>query len=484
MVKMPTEEELKAQLMSKITEEQFNSTLQELVNSNPLYRKKRILAYPMIAKKFGITLDIPLNISQGPRYANTEIMNKGEFVKIGDLITTPFRVVNIKGWIIDIGNVGTTKAGDKPKVSFKIGDETGITEPIWIFGSGVEDFINMAHTKIGMPIDIYGLPIKDDTGKLFMRFESGKSLTTMTVASKEQSCKIGDINIPLIAGLDDGYTMVKGIIMGDITTIIKTGCNNFHYLEGKPGEMMPCAKCNGVPKQIMEHKSGKVLLADESGQLLVDIPAWKYPTELEFGKFYIISGKYDKNRESLTYQRHIVVTDIPMGLQNTATKSLHQQLWEAVKNGYTDKKDIGAKLPQGTNVDEVLKLFIQKGVFQEDNNKYSTIWDNWKDVSELLQASTSPEVEVHFGGFDFALNDDKRNPPSEEAVGGFLERYKTQLSKTMSTTTALALYQVIDRLHKGQNYKLAPFVDVLLMNNVAQLKRHGEILKLVAVEAK
>lgn len=486
-MKLPTEEELQAQLLTKITQEQLNTTLAELIKTDPIYRKKRYLAYPMIAKTYGFTLEIPLPKGKGAHYEATDIMNNGQFIKVGEIPKTAYKVVNLRGWIVEISKLGTTKAGDKEKVSFNIADETGTSQRIFIFGAFAKDFTQLAHTKLGMAVDILSIPIRDKDGNVFLRFESGKNSTVITpVKDSSALCALNNVLVSPIGSLTDKqYTNIKGVVMSEPTVMVKTGCKRYHYLSGKEGESIPCDKCNGAPMTVMKHTSARYMFADESGNCLLDVPPWNYPANLSVGQFYIIHGNYNEKNGSFSIASYIPVADVPLSTssQSTLTQSAQFVMWQTIKDGNAIIGDIRKLVPSMSDEEFAhnISLFIEKGIVTENNGRLTTLWDHWDDVVGLIADTTtvaSSESLIEQFCHDDATRTDV---PSAEDIAGFTTRYKEAFAKTMPIAPSSGFYSPIKRLFKDSNYPLRPFIQAIIDNKLAVLERQGSVVKLKSI---
>lgn len=489
MSSLPDEAELKRQILSHISTEVYEQTLAEVRASHPIYKTKPLLALPMVAKKHNIKLVYNLK-DAGKRFTEEEILPVGQFIKIKDAINGAYKMFNIKGWIIGKSKLTKTK-GDKPKsmLMFNIADDTASLQ-IGLFGEPAEEFANDINFNIGSPYSIVKMTKSEgkgaNAGKIYYNINK---TTTMVPYREKDICPLGEVATPALANLAGEYCTVKGFIMSDPEEITRIGCDKYHALQAAEGETIPCEKCKGIPKVAQQIKSAHFALADASAQIIVDVPAWvwasadtRFQLNNRMGDYLLIDGKYDVEREMLTFNRAVTIPLTAATNTLTAATSVPQQqeyadyyaIWKLVR----DQQNISRKVLLAEHKCNEAKVdnLIKWSVISEPKNdgRYRTFWDKWEDVLATLKESDPVAQAQPLTIADYISDEEEsREMPDEEALKAFTDRFKTTVRKYYDTILYSDLVTVIAKHAGGQNYKTAPFVERLLAEKLVELTKQG-----------
>lgn len=479
MGNLPTADELKGQLLKVIDEATFNKTLADLQMQTPIYKTKTgiMAAYSMIAKLHNVKLDFGLKFTS--KIAPEEIMPENQFLSFNQVKNTPFKVVNVRGWIVGKGQLGRTKKTDKPMLSFALADDKGTMDPIWIYGEEAETFSKMLDYKVGNAITIYHLGLRDtDPTKNWFRLEKNHRIEVC----KEPPCALNMVNLGALANLTDGFITIKAMIISDMEEIEKHGCQEYHYLDGEPGVTVPCAGCKGVPREIITYLAARVVIADETAQLPMEISGRDYKENkpsFTVGNGYLIRGRFAATNklfycyESFDLGKYVENTaaiisgSSPVASINSVivhTETPEMRIWWAVKQKTYHYQETDAS---------IVKTLSDAGVINDPkgDNHFITFFQQWTEVEDLLKPDPAkevkndkplPTVELFVG------NEETLIDPPPELVEGFILRYTKVHARVYPSLTKELLYECIGK-NADQNYRAKPFVTALIAANKAEL---------------
>jgi hypothetical protein len=380
------------------------------------FKKNLKLAYKVVATSLGV----PIETSRGSfSIAADEQMPSDQYLPIGKIQKTDFKVISIRGYLLGVfGHKKTEKGRDM--AFFSIADESGQTLGT-VFGKKIKEL----EDDVGQwnPLLIGNVMLRDVKGTKM--FSVGDKTGLVLI---EQ----GDYGLPHISGiksdpideLDENsqYVMLNGVIAG-VTEDDVFVCDNFHTLSvQEEGAQIPCTKspCDGAIVASQKAVRTTVVLGDETGEINVGYYPREDPLEgLILGRGIIVRGKYNSSYnilngyDTFTYDLDSL-DEIPIKENEPATESEPPKATEAEtpkEDIEYDWKEIDAKATEPAEDDyEALELFwtgvvnsyapVTPGQFQEfARKKFKQTYKMEKVVKQLIKDGKAKATQNDQGVF-------------------------------------------------------------------------------------